>query len=699
MSTADSAHDHSHDVHIPGIDCGHDHSGGGHHHHHDDGESRPLDIKILSCLLGGVLLIAAVFAKYLFHSDIQSDILGAIASILLGTPIIVDALRELIPRITGKGEAHHSHMEELVAIAIIASFADGQFLECGTVAFFMLIASFIEHRTAVGAKKTIESLIRITPTKAHRIADTGEEELVEAKDLAAGDRVRIRPGDNIPGDGKILKGQSTIDQANITGESVPVEKSDGDEVFSGTINQTGVLEVEISRAGKDSTLGKVQDLIVQAAQTRPAVVRLLDQYAAYYTPVVLMITAMVLYFTQDMKLAIGVLLISCPCAIILAGPTAIVSALSAAARLGVYIKSVTDLEVARRVSAFVLDKTGTLTVGKLSVTRMQPVDGFDPAELLKLCASAEQNSKHPVARAVVDVANKAKIKLRDCSKFEEIPGRGVTARIIDQDVLVGRQAWIEEQGVSTDAADLTGSDGLSLLFVAVEGKLAGWVGLADEVRKGAAEAMDQLKEQGVKRLVMITGDRLSPARRVAAAVHVTDLDAEALPGDKLALVKQLKEAGHTVAVVGDGVNDGPALAAGDISIAMGAAGSDVAIHSASCALMNNNLNRIPFLPQLSRRTVTVIRQNLAGVLIYVIGMLALFAWMRSAGFRDAIPIVAAISHGVSSILVVFNSARLFREGEQIEDHVAVEDNQRRIRTESVAPTSGTGTSPDAPASA
>jgi Cd2+/Zn2+-exporting ATPase len=211
----------------------------------------------------------------------------------------------------------------------------------------------------------------------------------------------------------------------------------------------------------------------------------------------------------------------------------------------------------------------------------------------------------------------------------------------------------------------------------------GWVGLADEVRKGAAAAMDALKDEGVKRLVMITGDRLSPARRVAQAVRVTDLDAEALPGDKLELVKQLKASGHTVAVVGDGVNDGPALAAGDISIAMGAAGSDVAIHSASIALMNNNLNRIPFLLHLSKRTVAVIRQNLGFVLLYVLGMVVLFSWLKSIDYTGSIPVIAAISHGVSSIIVVFNSARLVREGENLEDHEAPAVERRPIRTEAV----------------
>lgn len=710
MSAVDAHahHDHSHHDHD------HDHAP-----HEGADEQRKVDLQIVAVLLGVTLLAAAVIAMFTFDTNDHSDMLAMFASLLLGGPIVYGAGKGLItgrcshdhgptPGSGGCGHDHDhdhdhahdhahdhdhvaggSHMEELVALAIIAAFANGNYFECAVVAFFMLIASLIEHRTAAGALKTIESLIRITPTKAVLLTDQGERE-VQAKDLKPGDVVLVLPGDNIPGDGTVRAGNSTVDQANITGESVPVEKAPGDEAFAGTINETGRLEIEITRAGEDSTLGKVQSLILQAAASKPAVVRELSKYASYYTPVVIILAFIIFVFTKDLKNSISLLLIACPCALILCGPTAIVAALSAAARLGVLVKSVSDLEVVRRCTAIVFDKTGTLTTGDLSVTRMKPVEGVEGADLLSWCYSAEVNSRHPVARAVVEVAERAKLEAMSTTGFEEVSGRGVKASMADgSTILVGREAFLQDHGVDMSVLDTTETEGLSLLFVAHNGLAAGWLGLADQPRKGAPGALAELDELGVKRRVMITGDRWSPARRVAEALGITDFTAEALPGDKLELVETLKAEGHTVAVVGDGVNDGPALAAGDVSIAMGAAGSDVAINSASIALMNNNLNRIPFLVGLSGKTVTVIRQNLIGTLVYILLMIALLL----AGYME--PWIAAVGHGISSIVVIFNSARLVREGEQIhEPEEAVETSRRARRIEHVGPAGG-GASPAA----
>jgi Cd2+/Zn2+-exporting ATPase len=347
-----------------------------------------------------------------------------------------------------------------------------------------------------------------------------------------------------------------------------------------------------------------------------------------------------------------------------------VAGLSAAARLGVLIKSVATLEAARGLSAIVFDKTGTLTTGVLAVTRLAPVDGVEPAALLAAAAAAEQNSRHPVARAVTEMARRARVALVQPAEFEEVAGRGVMARHADGSVvMVGRASWLAEAVAAPHAIDPAvleaidrspEADGLSGLHVVRDGRPIGWIGLEDNARPEAAGAVDRLRGMGISRLVLLTGDRTSVARRVAGQMHFAEFKAEVLPHEKLEMVDALKAAGHRVAVIGDGVNDAPALAAGDVSIAMGAAGSDVAIHSASIALLNSNLDRIPFLVDLSRRTIAVIRQNMA------IGGLFIVVFMALAGAGLVSPVFAALLHVVSGLAVVFNSARLVRCGEDIE---------------------------------
>lgn len=634
-----------------------------HARHVVESETGRVNAQIVAVLVGGALLITAAVATLLFEPaepgrlPDQALYIAIAAALLLGIPLVWQAVKDLW---TG-----HMHMNELAALAVVAAFVAGEYLESGAIAFFMIISVLIEHRTALGARKSIEALIRITPTRATKLAPTAdggtEEAEVDARDLQPGDVVRVRPGDNIPGDGRIAHGFSTVNQANITGESIPVDKAVGDEVFGGTNNVTGSIDVEITKAGEDTTLGRVKDLILQAERTRTPISRMIDRYAAWYTPVIVMFAAIVFFFTEELDRAISILIIACPCAFILAVPTAMVAALSSAFRLGVLVKNVGVLETARNLSAIVFDKTGTLTTGELSVTRLQPAEGVDGADLLKAAAAVEQHSRHPVARAIVDVARRARIDLDAGARIEEVAGRGVRGEVGGKPVMVGRASWLGEQDIDVNHVDLTGSEGLSLLYVTEGDRVLGWIGLEDRTRPDAARAVDQLRDEvGINTLVMVTGDRWSVARRVASEMHCSDVRAEVLPQEKLELVDELKRSGHTVAVVGDGVNDAPALAAGDISVAMGAAGSDVAINSASIALMNNNLNRVPFLVRLSQRALTVVRQNLTFAMGYIVVLLALSAY----GLIP--PIAAVLLHLASSIVVVFNSARLVREGEDLE---------------------------------
>ena len=442
----------------------------------------------------------------------------------------------------------------------------------------------------------------------------------------------------------------------------------GMQVFAGTSNLTGVLDIRVTRIGEDTTLGKVQSLILQAEQTKIPIMRIIDRYVKWYIPTILMISAIIWFFTRDINRAIGAIVVSCPCALILATPTAMVAALSASARLGILIKKVTDLELAGRITAMVFDKTGTLTTGQLYVTKLTPAQGVEPAELLKVAASAEQMSKHPAARALQIVAKEANLVLSSAEGFTETPGKGVRATVNKAKVLVGRDTFLQEQGIDTSVVSdpaMHEEQGFSTLYVALGPKCIGWIGLQDKTRPEARHAVDQLLNEGIKRLTMLTGDRDQVAQRVAAELGCTDVKANCLPQDKLAIVERMKKDGHIVAVVGDGINDAPALASGNLGIAMGAAGSDVAINSASIALMSNDLERLPFLVRLSRKTRAVIDQNLLfGILFIILGV--------SASAAGWLPLIyAAVLHFTGSLIVVFNSARLVRFGEELEPHSPV----------------------------
>ncbi len=627
---------------------------------------------LIGTLTGGMLVLSSFVvdipwvARTLFQFDVfdltagasnpYSDALALAGALLLGFPLVWHALECLIHG--------HKHMEELVALAIMAAIALGEYQEAGIIAFFMVISNLVETRTALGARASIESLLRLTPDKAHRILPDGSEELIDAQELRTGDVVRVRPGDNIPADGEVVGGESSINQANITGESLPVDKSPGHEVFSGTNNLTGQLDIRVTKAGKDTTLGRVQQLILDAEKTRSPLMRLIDKYAGWYTPTVCMLAAIVWFFSADKSIgiqkAITMLIIACPCALVLATPTAMVAALSCAARLGILIKNVVQLEYARNLTAVIFDKTGTLTTGELSVTQIKPAPNVEGADLLFAAASTGQMSKHPTAIAIAEVAKRAKLELAQPVNFSEVAGRGVVATIENQPIRVGRSTWLTEQGVDmkiTSDPDYAEPEGVSMLYVARGTKCLGWIGLEDRTRPEARAAIDELRELNLRNLSMVTGDKWSVARRVGAEMGCTEVQAEVLPEEKLQLVDDLRRRGHRVAVVGDGVNDAPMLAASDLGIAMGAAGSDVAINSASIALMNNDLTRLPFLIRLSRASTRVVWQNILFGVAFIVITMTLAIW------GPLTPITAAALHTVAGLAVTFNSARLFRFGE------------------------------------
>ena len=622
---------------------------------HTHGKQIRVSLALLGTLAGGMLLINSGIARFIYgRQSFNTEFLAIAAAILLGAPIVVHAIKSIIKK--------EAHMDELVALAIIAAFATQKYATAGIVAFFMLLSQLIETRTALGARASIESLIKLTPTKASLLDGKGSEKEVAVSSLKPGDCIRVRPGDNIAADGEVTKGLSSVNEATITGESLPVDKVPGMQVFAGTNNLTGVLDITVTKAGKDTTLGKVQSLIMQAEQTKIPIMRIIDRYVKWYTPTILMIAGIVLFFTGSVDRAITILVVSCPCALILATPTAMVAAISASARLGVLIKNVADLEIAGKITAMVFDKTGTVTTGRLYVTKLTPAENVEPAELLTLAASAEQMSKHPAARALQEVAKEANLSLPSPDEFQETPGKGVTAVVGSAKITIGRDTFLKENKVGMGniaAPALDEEQGFSTLYVAKDAKCIGWIGLQDKTRPEAQQAIKELLDIGIKRVTMLTGDREEVASRVAAELACTDFKAQCLPQDKLAIVEQIKKDGHTVLVVGDGINDAPALAAGDLGIAMGAAGSDVAINSASIALMSDDLKRLPFLVRLSRKARGVINQNLGfGIMFIILGDVA-----AAAGWLPAV--YAAVLHFAGSLVVVFNSARLVRYGEEL----------------------------------
>jgi len=623
--------------------------------YHAEAQQRGVALRIAGTLLGGALILNAFFADALFP---EAQGIGSISAffgaLLLGIPVVWTAVKDIL-----SGELR---MTELVALAMIACFALQDYKTAGVVAFLLLMADLVQRRTALGAHASIESLIRLTPTQAHVVGKDGSETEVETAALRTDMIFRLRPGDNIPADGIIISGSTTVNEATITGEALPADKGTDDVVFAGTMNLTGTADVRVSKAGTDTTLGQVRKLILTAETTKIPIMRLIDRYIQWYTPAVIMIAGIILFFTKDMNRAITTLVVTCPAAIILATPTAIIAALSSAARLGILVKNVGDLEAASGTNAVVFDKTGTLTTGELSVTRLFPLAGVEPASLLAMAAAVARRSNHPASKAVVQVANEAKLKLAEPEDFEEVAGKGVYGVVDGHKVALGRESWLRELDVDMGAVGesaLAAAESLSTLFVAQDGRCIGVVGLEDKTRPDARHATDELKDMGIRNLTLLTGDRWGVAKKVGKELGCTNIEAECLPEHKLELVEQMKKQGYHVMVVGDGVNDAPALAAGDLGVAMGAAGSDIAIHSADVALMSNDLRRLPMLIKLSKRSRRVIFENLFFGILFIVGGLVL------SGFGKLTPITAAILYNVGSLFVIFNSARLVRFREEV----------------------------------
>jgi Cd2+/Zn2+-exporting ATPase len=489
----------------------------------------------------------------------------------------------------------------------------------------------------------------------------GKEEEVAAAELQVGDIVIVRAGERIPVDGVVQSGMASINQAPVTGESMPVDKSEGDEVFVGTLAETGALIVEARRVGEDTTLARIAQLVEAAQQREAPIQRTLDRAAGWLVPVMLTLSVLVFAFTHEVARAITVLIVACPCALILATPTAVMAAIARAARAGVLIKGGQYLEATARLHTIVFDKTGTLTHGQPEVTHVNRFDQHSEVELVGMAAVAEKMSAHPVARAIMRKAVALGLVTEDPAKFQAHHGRGVVAERNGQRLVVGQTGLMDDQSiVMSDALqthmDAHHDEGHTTIVVAHDGKVCGTICVSDTVRAKADEAIRDLRHLGVEKVVMLTGDNQRVAMQIAGKLGLDEVKAEVLPEQKAQHIESLKQPGRTggVAMVGDGINDAPALAVADVGIAMGVTGTDVAHEAADIALMADDLSKIAFAVGLSRQALRVIKQGLIFALVYNVTMVSL----ASTGHLHMIG--GAIAHQFSSVLVILNAMRLLR---------------------------------------
>ncbi len=633
----------------------------------DERSAAGLERRLLVALGGGVLLGTAWVGGLLGVNPQIAQIPAFLGALILVIPLLSGAWREIA---SGRPSG-----DSLATLAVLAAMASEMYLAAGFLALFLWAANLILSRTAWGAQRAIRDLVHLTPDTARLINTSGEESTVRLASLNKGDMVRVRPGENLPVDGRVVAGESDINQASLTGEAVPVEVRSGLPVYAGTTNLTGQIDIEVTAIAAETTIGKVEALIREAESSKTRRQEIIEQLAGYYFWVVIMIAALVWFFAtrsgdetvraQASLRAITVLVVTCPGGLLISHPTAMVAAFAAAARLGIMIKQTRTLEAAAEVDTVIMDKTGTLTTGVFAVSRLSPAEGVEGAALLQAAADGEQHSNHPLARSILDTARQARIEPAELTRYEEKHGRGVQAQTADGDILVGRAAWLLELDPSIANALAVVEqriDGMSGVHVMQNGQYLGAVGLEDALRSNAAEAVEDLRELGCRRVAMFTGDHLAVATRVAEAIGIDSVEAECLPEEKHEELKHLMERGHRTMVVGDGINDGPILATADVGVAMGLSGSDIATNSAGVALMNDDLRHIPFLLSLARRTRSVISQNIGMSLLLAIVGLALAATGTILTLW-----LAPFYYALGYVVVIANSLRLVRFGEEFSE--------------------------------
>jgi Cd2+/Zn2+-exporting ATPase len=606
----------------------------------------------LITIANAILLVAGAIASLIFKAEPLANFLWVASALVGGSPIFLLAARGI-----RKGDLTAGVM---VSVAMIAAILIGEYSAAALVAFMMMFGEILENFTMARANNALRELASLIPAQATVMRD-GKPVLVPVDSVAIGDTLLVRNGERIPVDGMVSDGSAAVDQSAITGESVPVDKRVGDVVFAGTINTAGSLQVVAEKLGRDTTLGTIVKLVEEAQKTQAPVQRLANRYAQYLVPITFAIAAFVFFITGEIERSVTVLVVVCPCALVLATPTALVAAIGNAARHQAIIKTGASMEALGTIDVVAFDKTGTLTTGHPVVADVVPFRGLSRCELVTHAAAAEQFSEHPLGRSVVAQACSCCTATPHAHGVEILTGYGVRATANGRSVTVGNLALLASAGVhpSDDhRARITAmeGDGYTVIPVGMDADLAGLIALRDEVRPESAAVVNALKQAGIKHTVMISGDNLPAVRAVAGQVGVDEFHAQVLPQQKLDLIKAMQAEGHRVAYVGDGVNDAPALAVADLGIAMGVRGADVAIETASVALMSDDMRGLPHLLALARETQRTIRISV----VFSMGMNLLALILSSLGVIG--PAFGAVMHELSALPVLVYSARLVSFG-------------------------------------
>lgn len=605
-----------------------------------------------------IISIIAVACSLLKIQPFSFD-LAWVAIILCGVPIVMEAIIGLVTAFDIKADV-------LVSLALIASVCTGENFAAGEVAVIMQLGSLLEELTVARARAGIEKLVYLTPQTA-RIVTGEKEKIIPSERVEIGDIIRVLPGETVPVDGIIIEGETSVNQAVMTGESLPVDKKTGDEVSSGTVNQFGRFEMRVTKVGEDSSIQRMIRLVQSADAGKAKIVGLADRWATWIVVIALTAAVLTWIVTGQIIRAVTILVVFCPCALVLATPTAIMAAIGNATKHGFLIREGDALERLSKVSKITFDKTGTLTYGKPEVIKIQNTSGISETELYALCAAAEKSSEHPLGKAIVYCYEQEySSEIWKSSEFKMIPGRGVQAVVNKRQVLAGNIEMLEENGISLaedyiEQADGYINKGCTIIYVAIDHVFAGYIVLSDTIRSESKDMLKALTELKVQP-VLLTGDNRNAAKTIAEQISISEVHANCLPEDKMNFIKEYQAQKEAVCMIGDGINDAPALKAADVGIAMGGIGSDIAVDAADIALVDDEVKELPHLIALSKRMMTTIKINMSFSM--VLNFLAIV--LAITGILN--PVVGALVHNAGSVLVIINSALLlkWRKNQQVD---------------------------------